>query len=201
MDKKGNMNVSHLAWCGLIALHTARSDGLLNSPAQDNLFLTRWLATAEKQRRFPRELASDISWLLREGRTKGLSADLPGKLDYLWRAGNGNLQAQNDLFRLQHALHAVKLTGWIYMVLAGSEWCGRRQLRLTPSVSGIYLCRSALDAGFDEHGQQRIPLPARITGELPALDALLNRSGWRRVAAAGEDGLLHHLLADGFVRA
>lgn len=87
------------------------------------------------------------------------------------------------------------------MVLAGSEWCGRRQLRLTPSVSGIYLCRSALDAGFDEHGQQRIPLPARITGELPALDALLNRSGWRRVAAAGEDALLHHLLADGFVRA
>jgi len=196
MDKE-NLNVSHLAWCGLISLHTARQDGVVNSPAQDNLFLTRWLATAEKQRRFGRELASDISWLLREGRGKGLRADLPGKLDYLWRAGNGNLLAQNDLFRLQHALHAVKLTGWIYMVLAESEWSGRRQLRLSPTVSGIYLERRALDAGFDEHGRQRIPLPVRITGELAGLDVLLSRSGWRRVEA-GDDDRMHHLLAEGF---
>ena len=58
-------NVSHLAWCGLIALHTARCDGQTNSPVQENLFLSRWLATAEKQRRFPRELAGDIRWLLK----------------------------------------------------------------------------------------------------------------------------------------
>lgn len=196
MDKE-NLNVSHLAWCGLIALHTARQDGSVTSPAQDNLFLTRWLATAEKQRRFSRELASDISWLLKEGRQKGLRADLPGKLDYLWRAGNGNLQAQNDLFRLQHALHAVRITGWIYMVLAEGEWSGRRKLRLSPFVSGIYLNRNALDTSFDDLGRQRIPLPARITGELAGLDVLLNRSGWRRVPA-GEDGQMHHLLAEGF---
>ncbi|MFL1819126.1 DUF2913 family protein [Pantoea agglomerans] len=197
MDKE-NLNVSHLAWCGLIALHIARRDGLATSPAQDNLFLTRWLATAERQRRFGRELASDISWLLREGRGKGLRADLPGKLDYLWRAGNGNLQEQNDLFRLQHALHAVKLTGWIYMVLAEGEWSGRRQLRLSPSVSGIYLNRNALDTGFDEQGQQRIPLPVRITGALAGLDTLLQRSGWRREAAGAQDAQLHTLLAEGF---
>lgn len=197
MDK-GNLNVSHLAWCGLVALNTARLDGQVSSPAQDNLFLTRWLATAQKQRRFPKELASDISWLLREGREKGLRADLPGKLDYLWRAGNGNLKAQNDLFRLQHALHAVKLIGWIYMVLADSEWGGRRQLRLSPAVSGIYLNRNGLDSGFDELGQQRIALSARITGDLPALDALLNRSGWRRIKTESEDPLLHHLLAESF---
>jgi len=197
MDKE-NLNVGHLAWCGLIALHTAHQDGIATSPAQDNLFLTRWLATAERQRRFGRELASDISWLLREGRGKGLRADLPGKLDYLWRAGNGNLQEQNDLFRLQHALHAVKLTGWIYMVLAEGEWSGRRQLRLSPSVSGIYLNRNALDTGFDEQGQQRIPLPVRITGALAGLDTLLQRAGWRREAAGAQDAQLHTLLAEGF---
>jgi len=197
MDKD-NLNVSHLAWCGLIALHIARGDGLVTSPAQDNLFLTRWLATAEKQRRFPRELASDISWLLKEGREKGLRADLPGKLEYLWRAGNGHLQAQNDLYRLQHALHAVKLTGWIYMVLSENEWSGRRQLRLSPSVSGVYLRRSALDNAFDEHGRQRSPLHARITGDLAALDKLLQRSGWRRGAAGGQDPRLHALFAEGF---
>lgn len=196
MDKD-NLNVSHLAWCGLIALYTARQDGLVTSPAQDNLFLTRWLATAEKQRCFSRELASDISWLLKEGRGKGLLADLTGKFDYLWRAGNGNLLAQNDLFRLQHALHAMKLTGWICMVLAENEWSGRRQLQLNPSVSGIYLSRSAQETGFNEHGRQLIPLPARITGELAGLDVLLNRSGWRRVPA-GEDCRMHHLLAGDF---
>jgi len=40
------------------------------------------------------------------------------------------------------------------MVLADSEWSGRRQLRLSPAVSGIYLNRNGLDSGFDEHGQR-----------------------------------------------
>lgn len=193
-----NLNVSHLAWCGLIALHNARCDGLVTSPAQASLFLVRWLSVAEKQRRFPRELASDIGWLLREGREKGIRADLPGKLDYLWQAGNGTLKAQNDLFRLQHALHAVRLTGWIYMVLSIGEWSGRHQLRLSPSVSGIYINRNALDTGFNQHGQQCKPLPARVTGEISALDKLLSRSGWRRVTVSGSDPLLCHLIADGF---
>lgn len=117
-----------------MALQTACRDGLSGSASQDNLFLTRWLAAVEKQHRFPKELANYIRWLLKEGREKGLRTDLTGKLDYLWRAGNGNLRAQNDLFRMQHA---VKLTGWIYMVLAESEWSGRRHLRLSPAVSGI----------------------------------------------------------------
>jgi hypothetical protein len=197
MDK-GNLNVSHLAWCGLVALHTARLDGQIKSPAQDNLFLTRWLASAEKQRRFPKALASDISWLLREGRAKGLRADLPGKLDYLWQAESGNLSDQNDLFRLLHAFHAVKLADWACMVLTDAEWSGRRQQKLSPGVSGIYLSRTAMDNGFCDEGRQLIALPARITGELPALDALLNRSGWRRTKAAGDDPLLHYLLAVGF---
>lgn len=191
----GNLNASHLAWCGLVALHSARNDGQVSSPAQENLFLVRWLALAEKQRRFHRELANDIRWLLKEGRGKGVHADLPGKLDYLWRAGSGSLKDQNDLFRLQHALHAVKLTGWVYMVLSETEWSGRNRIRLSPSVSGIYINRAALDNGFDEGGKQRLPLPARITGNLAGLDVLLKRSGWHRELANDDDTLLHHLLA------
>ncbi|WP_276573971.1 hypothetical protein [Yersinia ruckeri] len=40
----------HLAWCALVALALARKDGSVCSPAQENLFLTRWLAIALKQR-------------------------------------------------------------------------------------------------------------------------------------------------------
>lgn len=163
-----------------------------NTSAQDNLVLTRWLATPEKQRRFPGELASGISRLLKEERKKGL----PGRPEYLWRAGKGNPAEQNDLFRLQDAMYAVKLPGWIYMVLAESEWSGWRRLR--PAVSGIYLDRHVPDDGFDESDQQRPPLPARITGELTTPDALLSRSGWSREPVKGDNALLHHLLAEDF---
>lgn len=72
-----NPNAEHLAWCGLIALNMARKAGTVNSPAQENLFLCRWLATAEKKRLFKRELADDIRWLQKEAREKGMRADLP----------------------------------------------------------------------------------------------------------------------------
>ena len=39
----------HLAWCALVALALARQNGDVLSPAQENLFLTRWLATALKE--------------------------------------------------------------------------------------------------------------------------------------------------------
>ena len=49
-----------LAWCGLVALALARQDGVVQSASQENLFLVRWLATALKQRRFPRDVTPDI---------------------------------------------------------------------------------------------------------------------------------------------
>ncbi|WP_145033878.1 DUF2913 family protein [Pantoea ananatis] len=104
----GNTSTGHLAWCGLVALQLAKQDGTVITPAQESLFLTRWLAVAEKQRRFRKELASDIRWLLKEGREKGVRADLTGKLEYLWRSGSADLLAQNDLYRLQHALQQTK---------------------------------------------------------------------------------------------
>ncbi|MCP6275013.1 DUF2913 family protein, partial [Klebsiella pneumoniae] len=46
---------AHLAWCALVALALARQNGDVVAPAQENLFLTRWLATALRQRRFSRD--------------------------------------------------------------------------------------------------------------------------------------------------
>lgn len=61
----------HLAWCAMVALQLAKRDGKVSSESQENLFLTRWLATALKQHRFPRDVAPDIEWLLKQGRTLG----------------------------------------------------------------------------------------------------------------------------------
>ena len=192
--ENSNLYVDHLAWCGLIALNMARKAGTVNSPAQENLFLCRWLATAEKKRLFRRELANDIRWLLKEGREKGLRADLPGKLEYLWRASSGDLLEQNDLFRLQHVMHAITLTGINYGVLNESEWEGRYAVKLSTTVPGVVIRKSDLDTGFGEDGRQVKTLAVRITADIPAVDALLARAGWQRESDTTVP-LLHQLRA------
>lgn len=85
------------------------------------MFLTRWLATALKQHRFSREVAPDIEWLLKQGRTLGVRAKLRHKLDYLWRSCTGELSEQNDLFRLTYALETAKEMQWVYRLLIDRE--------------------------------------------------------------------------------
>ena len=178
----------HLAWCALAALALARKDGNVCSAAQENLFLTRWLATALKQRRFSREVAPDIEWLLKQGRQYGPGAKLAGKLDYLWRSCTGELSRQNDLFRLTYALEMAKDMGWAYQLFSDREWSGRHAAVLNAGVNGIYLSRSSLDAAFDDDGQQVSPVMARLTGRVQGLETLLNRCGWQ-IATHGPSGL------------
>lgn len=66
--QKPGMLTGHMAGC---ALELACRDGVITSPVQEDLFLTRWLATAQKQRRFSREVATDLEWLLKPGRQLG----------------------------------------------------------------------------------------------------------------------------------
>src|SRR5690606_6761653 len=77
-------DLAHFAWCALVGLRLAQQDGQALSPLTIHTFLVRWLADAQKQRRFPRSVASDIDSLLRLGRMKGPAADLQQRLQYLW---------------------------------------------------------------------------------------------------------------------
>lgn len=170
---------AHMAWCALIALHTALQDGTVASEAQQNLFITRWLAEAKRTRRFPRETARDIDWLLKQGRTLGVRAKLPFKLNFLWNATTGTLDEQPDLYRLSHALDTAREYHWVYQVLADDQWQGRRRLTLNPEVNGIYVLKSSLDTAFNEAGKQCAPVRVRITGNVSGFQALLESSGWR----------------------
>ncbi|MEL5515513.1 DUF2913 family protein [Serratia bockelmannii] len=166
----------------VLALGIALQDGTLTSAAQENLFLTRWLATALKQRRFPRDVTRDIEWLLKQGRLHGVRAKLPGKLDYLWRSCTGELMAQNDLFRLTYALETAKEMQWQYRLFSDREWTGRYAVMLSEAVNGVYLLKTSLDASFDEDGNQTGPLLACITGSVEGMVALLSSCGWQAVA-------------------
>ncbi|STW25995.1 Protein of uncharacterised function (DUF2913) [Klebsiella pneumoniae] len=168
----------HLAWCALVALALARQNGDALSPAQENLFLTRWLATALKQRRFSRDVAPDIEWFLKQGRQLGVSAKLASKLNYLWRSCTGELSEQNDLFRLTYALETAKDMSWNYRLLSDREWSGRYAVALSAGVNGIYLSRANLDVAFDDNGRQINPLTARLTGSVAGGMKLFNRCGW-----------------------
>lgn len=161
------------------ALALARQENGVLSPAQENLFLTRWLATALKQRRFPREINPDIEWLLKQGRQLGVSAKLASKLNYLWRSCTGELSEQNDLFRLTYALETAKDMSWNYRLLSDREWSGRYAVALNAGVNGVYLSRTNLDAAFDDNGRQINPLMARLTGNVAGVVKLFNRCGWQ----------------------
>lgn len=157
---------AHLAWCALVALALARQNGDVLSPAQENLFLTRWLATALKQRRFSRDVTPDIEWLLKQGRQLGVRAKLASKLNYLWRSCTGELSEQNDLFRLTYALETANDMLWNYRLLSDREWSGWYSVALSAGVNGIYLSRTSLDVAFDDSGRQINPLPVRLTGNV-----------------------------------
>ena len=168
----------HLAWCALVALALARQEGGAQSPAQENLFLTRWLSTALKQRRFPREVNSDIEWLVQQGRQLGLRARLTPKLDYLWRSSSGTLTEQCDLFRLTYALDVAKEMAWGYWLLTDQEWHGRDAATLNNNINGLYLRRTSLDSAFDDDGAQIAPLRVRLTGNATGIENILKQSDW-----------------------
>ena len=169
----------HLAWCALVALALARQDSGVLSPAQENIFLTRWLATALKQRRFSRDVARDIAWLLQQGRQLGVRAKLSTKLNYLWRSCTGELSNQNDLFRLTYVLETAKDMHWNYRLLSDREWSGRYAVPLKTEDDSIHLSHSNLDVAFDDDGWQVNPLMARLSGRVADLEGLLNRCGWQ----------------------
>jgi hypothetical protein len=55
----------HLAWCALVAGTGQTGAGELSPPGKS--LSHRWLAAALKQRRFSRDVAQDIGWLLNQG--------------------------------------------------------------------------------------------------------------------------------------
>lgn len=178
----------------MVALQLAKRDGKVSSESQENLFLTRWLATALKQHRFPRDVAPDIEWLLKQGRTLGARAKMLHKLDYLWRSCTGELLEQNELFRLTYALETAKEMHWIYRLLTDREWSGRNAVPMNASVNAIYLSSSSLDTAFDDDGKQITPLMARVTGSVEKLDKLLDRCGWK-VEPCPDEAILFRLMA------
>lgn len=66
------------------------------------------------------KLATDIDWILNQGRSLGIRAHLKQKLDYIWRSCTGKLLAQNDMFRLTYAMELVMEYDWVCLAAVSS---------------------------------------------------------------------------------
>lgn len=171
-------DAAHLAWCALMALHFALQDGTVTSHYAANLFLTRWLAEARRQRRFPKSVAEDINILLYHARGTGMQVDLVEKLNSMWMSCSGQYQPFSDYVRLKLAIEMIKGNQWHYIVQSEAEWqtnCGPN--RGQPSNT-IWMLRPSLDTGFDEEGRQIMPLKVKLGGNTLRCSELLARYQW-----------------------
>jgi hypothetical protein len=82
------------------------------------------------------------------------------------------------MFRLTYAMELLMEHAWLYQVLSDRDWSGRHRIQTSESVNSICLLKSALDIAFNDEGKQILPVPARISGQVEALNELLKSCGW-----------------------
>lgn len=167
-------DLSHLAFCALVALALERRSGGASTPYAETLFLIRWLATAQKQRRFPKSVAIDIRWLLERGRRHGAAAKLRQHLEYLWHSCSGDIAEQSDLFRLTYATETLKQLGWDNAVMSSREW-REGVLPETGVTNGFYVEKASLNAAYDKHGRHNKPVEVRVVGDREAFIDVMQR--------------------------
>lgn len=158
-------DLAHFAWCALTALRLAQQDGQALSPLTIHTFLVRWLADAQKQRRFPRSVATDIDSLLRLGRQKGPAAGLLNRLEYLWHSCTEPVSQPSALFRLTHAIEHLKSQGWVNAVVADEEWAPETLYTEYANTPALLVRKSELQRHFNERGQQTAPVDFIVAGD------------------------------------
>ncbi|HBC7422564.1 TPA: DUF2913 family protein [Serratia marcescens] len=158
-------DLAHLAWCALMALRLAQQEGLALSPLTIHTFLVRWLADAQKQRRFPRSVATDIDSLLRLGRQKGPAAELLSRLQYLWHSFTKPVTQQSELFRLTHAIEHLRSQGWVNAVVTDDEWEPASLYAEYTGVSALLVRKSELQRHFTDKGQQSASVDFVVAGD------------------------------------
>ncbi|TNL06722.1 hypothetical protein CYD30_19635 [Kosakonia cowanii] len=158
-------DLAHLSWCALVSLHIARQEGKALSPLTTHTFLLSWLASAQKQRRFPRSVALDIDSLLRLGRSKSAAANLLQRLEYLYESCSGPVRQQSELFRLTFAIEALKSRGWLNAVVTDKEWATPALLEEYANVPALLVRRSELTLNFSEEGVLLNPVEFIATGD------------------------------------
>lgn len=173
-----NQMSAHLAWCALVALAIAKRNGRANGNIQEHLFLFEWLKQAMRQKRFSKDVAPDLRWLISQGENHPTSAKLKEKLQYLYDSGTGKLTTKNDLYRLTTILGTLAQMGWPYSLLNEVEWLKTDTARLNANTDYLRIRKSTLDQGFSNDGAQVAPVEVLLTGRVEKVQSLLASCNW-----------------------
>jgi len=67
-ETRPTSELSHLAWCALVAVRLAQQEEKAQSPLQQHLFIMQWLTTVQKRHLLPKNVAPDIvKWNTKSG--------------------------------------------------------------------------------------------------------------------------------------
>ncbi|MGL5424630.1 MAG: DUF2913 family protein [Serratia fonticola] len=165
--------LARLAWCALVALRLAQQEGRAQSELQQHLFLMQWLTTVQKQKRFPKSVAPDVSWLLALGKKYGFAAKLPDKLDYLYRSTSGVLAQQSDMFRMTYCLETLKTMGWRNDLVTEKEWA--QGFKANARTNTIYIIKTLLEKSYSDAGELLTPMALCFSGDISAVPELLEQ--------------------------
>lgn len=167
-------DLAHFSWCALVGLRLVQQDGQALTPLTIHTFLVRWLADAQKQRRFPRSVAPDIDTLQRLGRQQGPAAGLLKRLEYLHQSCTEPLAQQSDLFRLTHAIEYLRAQGWVNAVVSDEEWEPESLYAEYADVSALLVRKSELQRHFTEQGRQSAPVDFIVAGDSRVVGDILS---------------------------
>lgn len=188
-------DLAHFSWCALVGLRLVQQDGQALTPLTIHTFLVRWLADAQKQRRFTRSVAPDIDTLLRLGRQQGPAAGLLKRQEYLHQSCTEPLAQQSDLFRLTHAIEYLRAQGWVNAVVSDEEWEPESLYAEYADVSALLVRKSELQRHFTEQGRQSAPVDFIVAGDSRVVGDILSVRELRYVIREQhEDGCLLSLL-------
>lgn len=158
-------DLAHLSWCALMALHFAWQDGQALSPLSTHTFLLRWLAVAQKQRRFPKSVAGDIDTLLTLGRKNGPGAGLHARFGDLFDTCSQPVAQQSALHRLTYAIEKLKTLGWVNAVVEDDEWNSDALAVEYKDISALLVRKSDLQHHFSEQGRLLAPAYMLVIGD------------------------------------
>ncbi|NDL65836.1 DUF2913 family protein [Acerihabitans arboris] len=162
------LELAHFSWCAQVAVRLAFGEGRICSQLDEHLFLLSWMATAQKQKRFPKSIAMDISLLIAYARRLGIRANLIQQLRAIYIVGMSPLGEPTDQTRFNCVIESLRSLGWQDFSLSPKDWAAPWQICLPPTSKKnvLFIEQGAMDKVFDANGTQIAVLQLCLLGEV-----------------------------------
>ncbi|EAP5231495.1 DUF2913 family protein, partial [Salmonella enterica] len=143
----------------------------------EHIFIFNWLVVAKKRKLFSKLVAQDIDWLLMEGRSKGVNANLKFKIEYLRSVCCKQLVSQSVLFRFTRAFENLKLIGWESYFIALGKWNALLNAEINTPGNFIYISEQKVRECFGKNGALLCQLKLRVCGDVQTAEQVFNDNG------------------------